>query len=80
MGPWFNPSIPLERELELERSRRSIKTLTRAQLEAALEALLVQETARDHVLRQAMARLAELELREALRQPAPPFWRWLLGR
>lgn len=74
--PWrLNPRISLSKELELEAARRSLKQMPRDQLEAQLDFALVQLTSMNHLLRQAMGRIDELESREAVRRRWRP-WLW----
>jgi hypothetical protein len=74
--PWrLDPRISLAKELELESARRTIKQLPREQLEAQLDFALVQSTSLHHLLRQAMARIDELEAKEALRRRWFGWWR-----
>ena len=78
--PWrLDPRISLSKELELEAARRSIKQLPRDQLEAQLDFALVQLTSQNHLLRQAMGRIDELESRKAVRQQWRP-WLWFQRR
>lgn len=73
--PWrLDPTISLSKELELESARRTIKALPRDQLEAQMDFALVQSTSLHHLLRQAMARIDELEAEAAVRRPGR--WRW----
>lgn len=67
----MDPKLSLSRELELEAARREIPRLHRHELEARFDSALVHCITFDHLLRQALARVQELELREALSQPAP---------
>jgi hypothetical protein len=68
-GWWLQPELSLSRELELETARRAIPHLHRHDLEARLDSALVHAITSDHLLRQALARVQELELREAINQP-----------
>jgi len=68
-GWWLDPSISLSRELDLEKARRSIPRMHRHDLEARLDSALVQVVTMDNLLRQALARVSELELREVAGQP-----------
>lgn len=81
---WLDPQLSLSRELELEAARRVIPQLHRHDLEARLDSALVHAITMDHLLRQAMARVCELEAREALAEsPAPRHLEWareLLGQ
>jgi hypothetical protein len=63
------PGISLSTELQLEAVRREAKHLGRIELLARYDSALVHAVALDHLLKQAMARVMELELREALSQP-----------
>ena len=66
---WLDPQLSLSRELELETARRAIPRMHRHDLEARLDSALVHTVTMDHLLRQAMARVQELELRENINQP-----------
>ena len=68
----MNPDLSLSRQLELERARREIPRMHRHDLEARLDSALVHCVTFDHLLRQALARVAELELKEALAEPRAP--------
>jgi len=71
-GWWLKPELSLSRELELETARREIPRLHRHDLEARLDSALVHVVTFDHLLRQALARVQELELKEALAAPPAP--------
>ena len=71
-GWWLNPQLSLSRELELEAARRTIPQLHRHDLEARLDSALVHAITMDHLLRQAMARVCELEAKAALAEPHAP--------
>ena len=66
---WLNPQLSLSGELELERAWRAIPRMHRHDLEARLDSALVHLTTMDHLLRQALARVQEMELREIVNQP-----------
>ena len=68
-GWWLDPQLSLPRELELEAARRAIPHLHRRDLEARLDSALVHAITMDNLLRQALARVSELELRELVGQP-----------
>ena len=68
-GWWLDPQLSLARELELEAARRTIPKMHRHDLEARLDSALVHAVTLDHLLRQARARVAEMELRELVGQP-----------
>jgi len=68
-GWWLKPELSLSRELELETARREIPRLHRHDLEARLDSALVHCVTFDHLLRQALARVQELEIREIVNQP-----------
>jgi len=68
----MDPNLSLSRQLELERARREIPRLHRHDLEARLDSALVHVVTFDHLLRQALARVQELELKEALAAPPAP--------
>ena len=68
---WLNPELSLSRELELEAARRAIPQLHRHDLEARLDSALVHALTMDHLLRQALARVQELELQAVCREPGP---------
>ena len=71
-GWWLKPELSLSRELELETARREIPRLHRHDLEARLDSALVHCVTFDHLLRQALARVQELEIKEALTAPPTP--------
>jgi hypothetical protein len=71
-GWWLDPQLSLSRELELETARRAIPRMHRHDLEARLDSALVHTVTMDHLLRQALARVQELELREIINQPPTP--------
>jgi len=76
-GWWLKPELSLSRELELETARREIPRLHRHDLEARLDSALVHCVTFDHLLRQALARVQELEIKEALVvPPAPRHQQW----
>jgi hypothetical protein len=66
---WLDPTLSLGRELELKAARRSIPKMHRHDLEARLDSALVHAVTTDHLLRQALARVSEMELRELVGQP-----------
>lgn len=68
----MDPNLSLSRQLELERARREIPRLHRHDLEARLDSALVHVVTFDHLLRQALARVQELEIKEALAGPPAP--------
>ena len=68
-GWWLDPQLSLPRELELEAARRAIPNLHRRDLEARLDSALVHAITMDNMLRQALARVSELELRELVGHP-----------
>lgn len=70
-GWWIDPKLSLSRELELEAARRQIPQLHRHELEARLDSALVHAMTFDHLLRQALARVQQLEIEKALSQPGP---------
>lgn len=71
-GWWIDPKLSLSRELELEAARRQIPQLHRHELEARLDSALVHAITFDHLLRQALARVQELEVQAALSQRPGP--------
>jgi len=66
---WLDPTLSLARDLELRAARLAIPKLHRHDLEARLDSALVHAVTMDHLLRQALARVAEMELRELVGQP-----------
>jgi hypothetical protein len=66
---WLDPTLSLAAELQLETARRAIPRMHRHDLEARLDSALVHAVTMDHLLRQALARVAEMELRELVGQP-----------
>jgi len=76
-GWWMDPNLSLSRQLELERARREIPKLHRHDLEARLDSALVHVVTFDHLLRQALARVQELEIQAALADgPSPRHQEW----
>ena len=71
-GWWLDPNLSLSRELELESARRAIPKLHRHDLEARLDSALVHVVTMDHLLRQALAKVSELEIKEAIAGPPLP--------
>jgi len=73
MGDWWlNPELSLSRQLELETARRAIPRLHRHDLEAQLDSALIHCLTFDHLLRQALARVSELEIKAAIAEPPAP--------
>lgn len=68
---WLNPELSLARQLELEAARREIPRLHRQDLEARLDSALCHAITFDHLLRQALARVQELELQAITSKPEP---------
>lgn len=62
---WLDMTIPAERLLTLETHRRTAARLHPDELIAVHDSLLVGYCHLDHMLRQAMLRIAELEAKEA---------------
>lgn len=76
-GPWrLDLTLTLSTQLNLERSRRSIPRVHRHELEALADSLLVAHVHQQQIIRQALGRVAELEAREAIRDPAPRHHQW----
>ena len=73
---WMNPELSLARQLDLEAARRAIPKLHRHDLEARLDSALVSLVTMDHLLRQALGRVIELEAREAAAAPTPRHQEW----
>ena len=73
---WMNPELSLARQLELEAARRAIPRLHRHDLEARLDSALVHLVTTDHLLRQALGRVIELEAKEAAAAPTPRHQEW----
>jgi hypothetical protein len=63
---WLNAELSLSAALALEAARREVPRLHRHDLEAQLDQALLGMTTQDHMLRQALARVIELEARLAL--------------
>lgn len=63
---WLNMEIPMERLLTLESLRREAAQMRPHELIAQHDFLLRHHMHTAHMLEQAMRRLAELELREAM--------------
>jgi hypothetical protein len=75
-GWWLKPELSLSRELELETARREIPRLHRHDLEARLDSALVHVVTLDNLLRQALAKVIELEAKEVAAAPAPRHLGW----
>jgi hypothetical protein len=76
-GPWrLDLTLTLPTQLDLERGRRAIPKMHRHQLDALADSLLVAHAQQQQIIRQAMGRVAELEAREALQEPAPRHHQW----
>ena len=73
---WLNPELSLARQLDLEAARRTIPKLHRHDLEARLDSALVHLTTMDHLLRQALGRVIELEAKGAAAAPAQRHLEW----
>ena len=73
---WMNPELSLARQLDLEAARRAIPKLHRHDLEARLDSALVSLVTMDHLLRQALGRVIELEAREAAAAPTQRHEEW----
>lgn len=73
---WLNPELSLARQLELEAARREIPRLHRHDLEARLDSALCHAITFDHLLRQALARVTELEAQAALQAPQDRHRQW----
>lgn len=61
---WLNMEIPMERMLTLEKARRAVPRLTLDQLRELHDDLLVSYVTQQHMLSQAIIRVAELEQEE----------------
>jgi len=73
---WLSPELSLARQLDLEAARRTIPRLHRHDLEARLDSALVHVVTMDHLLRQALGRVIELEAREAAAAPTARHLEW----
>jgi hypothetical protein len=74
---WMNTPLSLGRDLELQAARLSIKSLSRDDLEARLDSALVHAITFDHLLREAIRRIAELEIAEALSETIDQkYYKW----
>ena len=73
---WLNPELSLARQLDLEAARRTIPRLHRHDLEARLDSALVHVVTMDHLLRQALGRVIELEAKEAAAAPTQRHLEW----
>ena len=65
----MDPQLSLGAELSLEAARRAIPRTHRHDLEAAADLALVHSVTLEHLLRQALARVQELELQAIVNQP-----------
>lgn len=72
MANWLKPELSLSAQLELESSRRQVPRLSRQDLEAVADSALCHAYQMDAVARQALARVIELECREAAGEAARP--------
>lgn len=72
----MNPELSLARQLELEAARRAIPKLHRHDLEARLDSALVHLVTMDHLLRQALGRVIELEAKAAAAAPTQRHEEW----
>lgn len=68
---WMIPQLTLSAELDRERGRRLIREMSPERLAAHADSLWVAYLNQSTILRQAIRRIAELEAREAIRDPAP---------
>lgn len=75
-GWWLNMELPPERCMSLEISRRQIPQLSPAELQAIHDSLLVALAHKDHMLNQAMRKVAELELRLFTCETTETHQRW----
>jgi len=75
-GWWLDPSLSLARELDLEAARRAIPRMHRHDLEARMDSALVHVVTLDNLLRQALAKVIELEAKEVAAAPAPRHLGW----
>lgn len=78
VGGWrLDPQLSLGAELSLEAARRAIPRTHRQDLEAAADLALVHSVTLEHLPRQALARVQELELQAIVNQPpADRHHRW----
>ena len=67
-GWWLDPELSLGAELNLEAARRAIPRAHRHDLEAAADLALVRSVTLERLLRQALARVQEPEVRAGLGQ------------
>lgn len=65
-GDWMATSNSLERQAQIEIDRRYVRGMPEEQLRAFADHLVVQSHNQAAVLRNAMRRIAELEVKEAL--------------
>ena len=70
-GWWLQPELSLSRQLELESTRRQIPRLTRHDLEARCDSALCHAMKFEHLFRQALGRVQELELQAITSKPEP---------
>jgi len=68
-GWWLDPQLSLGAELNLEAARRAIPRTHRQDLEAAMDSALVHSVTLEHLLRQPLASVQELELQAIANQP-----------
>jgi hypothetical protein len=62
IGSWLKMELPIERMLTLEKARRLIPRIELDDLRAIHDSLLVSYVHQEHILNQAMRRVAELEI------------------
>ena len=73
---WMIPQLTLSAELDRERGRRLIREMSPERLAAHADSLWVAYLNQSTILRQATRRIAELEAREAIKDPAPRHHQW----
>ena len=67
---WLRPGLSLNRDLQLRAARLAVPRMSRPDLEARMDSALVELVATQELLDQAMRRVAELEIREAMGRPS----------
>ena len=72
----MDPELSLARQLDLEAARRAIPRLHRHDLEARLDSALIHVVTMDHLLRQALGRVIELEAKAAAAAPTQHHEEW----
>jgi hypothetical protein len=76
MESWLTFELSLAAEAEQEMARRRAAHMSRDELSAYVDHLIVAWYRDHHLFKKAMGRVIELEAREALSAPAPRHLQW----